>query len=209
VTADIPELTRWKARAERFAGAARDLTRFVATVAAAAALAVSAAGCSRSNTVNTGPFGGAGNGGMECAPFGHPSRFFTEGFNEVSDNWRGTVAVISKISLVRPRGLRLVHAYAVRLGDVPSYGDMPGLPSVNEGGDPFRYPAWRHHVNAIGARVRYVRHLAFQTNLLLVLKVTALHASEQGINVWYHTSTQQYHLRTRFGLKLLARGDHC
>jgi hypothetical protein len=82
---------------------------------------------------------------------------------------------------------------------------------VNDGGGgpQFRYPAWKHHVNAIGARVRYVRHLAFQTNLLLVLRVSAPEASDQGINVWYHVGTQQYHLRTRFGLKLVTRGDHC
>jgi hypothetical protein len=200
-----------RARAQRFTSAVRNLTRFVAVAATAATLAVAAAGCSTGNPVNTGPFGDAGNSGVVCAPIGHRGGFFTQGFDDVSDNWRGTVAVISKISLVRPRGLRLVHAYAVRLGDVPAYGDIPGLPSVNGGGGgaEFRYPAWKHHVNAIGARVRYVRHLAFQTNLLLVLKVSALRASDQGINVWYHVGTQQYHLSTRFGLKLLAPGDHC
>ena len=157
--------------------------------------------------MNTGPFGDAGNGGLDCVPISQPGGFVTEGFNEVSDNWSGTVAVISKISLVRPRGLRLEHAYAVRLGDSPSYGDMPGLPSVSHYG--FKYPAWKHHVNAVGARVRYVRHLAFQTNLLLVLKVSARKSTDQGINVWYHVGTQQYHLRTRFGLELFARPAHC
>jgi hypothetical protein len=157
--------------------------------------------------VNTGPFGGAGNGGYNCLPIGHPGGFVTEGLNEVSDSWRGTVAVISKISLVRPRGLRLVRAYAVRLGNHPSYGDMPGLPSVSDDG--FNYPAWKHHVNAAGARVPYVRHLAFQTDLLLVLRVSARKSTEQGINVWYHVGTQQYHLRTSFGLELLARPARC
>jgi len=131
----------------------------------------------------------------------------TDGFYEVTDNWRGTVAVISKISLMGPRGLRLLRAYAVRVGNDPSYGDMPGLPSVSHYG--FKYPAWKHHVNAVGARVRYVRHLAFQTNLLLVLKVSARKSTDQGINVWYHVGTQQYHLRTRFGLELFARPAHC
>jgi hypothetical protein len=209
VTGDIPGLRRRETRARRLAGGARTLTRLAVVAAAAATLA---AGCSSGNPVNTGPFGGAGNGGLDCVPFRHPSGFFTQGFDDVSDNWRGTVAVISKVGLVRPRGLRLVHAYAVRLGDEPAYGDIPGPPSVNDGGGgpEFRYPAWKHHVNATGTRVRYVRHLAFQTNLLLVLKVSALHAGDQGINVWYHVGTQQYHLRTRFGLKLLAApGDHC
>lgn len=187
--------------------AVRRLARPVAAIACAAALAAAAAGCSGTCPVNTGPFGGAGNSGLDCVPIGHPGGFMTEGFNDVNDNWPGTVAVISKISLVRPRGLRLVHAYAVRLADSPAYGDIPGLPSVNDDGS--RYPAWKHHVNAAGARVRYVRHLAFQTNLLLVLKVSARKATDQGINVWYHVGTQQYHLRTRFGLELLARPAHC
>lgn len=176
-------------------------------MAAAATLAVAVAGCSQGNPVNTGPFGGAGNSGYNCVPIDRAGEFVTEGFNDVSDGWRGTVAVISKISLVRPRGLRLVRAYAVRLGDVPAYGDIPGLPSSYDGG--FKYPAWKHHVNAIGARVRYVKHLAFQTNLLLVLKTSARKSTDQGINVWYHVGAQQYHLRTRFGLELLARPAHC
>jgi hypothetical protein len=170
-------------------------------------IAAAAAACSGGNPVNTGPFGGAGNGGYNCVPIGHPGGFVTEGLNEVSDSWRGTVAVISKISLVRPRGLRLVRAYAVRLGDVPSYGDMPGLPSASDNG--FSYPAWKHHVNAVGARVPYVRRLAFQTDLLLVLKVSAAKSTDQGINVWYHVGSRLYHLRTRFGLQLLARPAHC
>ena len=215
VAGGIAELRRWTARAgvgaHGFAGAVRKLARLAAVAATAATLAVAAIGCSRGNSVNTGPFGGAGNSGTDCVPIGPAGGFFTQGFDDVNDNWRGTVAVISKISLVRPRGVRFVHAYAVRLGDVPAYGDIPGLPSVNDGGGGagFRYPAWKHHVNAIGARVRYTRHVAFQTNLLVVLKVSAPHASDQGISIWYRIGTQEYHLRTRFGLTLVTRPDHC
>lgn len=183
------------------------LLRWVAVVASAVALAAATAGCSRGNPVNTGPFGGAGNSGQDCVPIGHPGGFLTEGFNDVSDGWRGTVAVISKVSLVQPRGLRLVRAYAVRLGDVPAYGDLPGLPSTSPDG--FHYPAWKHHVNAVGARVPYVKDLAFQTNLLLVLRILASKSTDQGINVWYHVGTQQYHLQTRFGLELVARPARC
>jgi hypothetical protein len=71
----------------------------------------------------------AGNGRQNCVPIGHPGGFVTEGLNEVSDGWRGTVAVIGKISLVQPRGLRLVRAYAVRLGDVLMSGTWPSRPT--------------------------------------------------------------------------------
>jgi hypothetical protein len=176
-------------------------------VAAVATLVAVAAGCSSPNPVNTGPFGGADwNSGQICTPLS-PGEVVTDGFFEVSDNWRGTVAVISKISLVRPHGLRLMRAYAVRVGNHPSYGDMPGPPSVHVAG--FTYPQWRHHVNAIGARVPYVKHLAFQTNLLLVLKTSARKSIDHGFNVWYHVGTQQYHLRTRFETEWLAHGTHC
>jgi hypothetical protein len=192
------------------AAVVRDLRprRRVAVLATAVALAVSAVGCSSGPLVNTGPFGGADwNSGFICDPLSHPGEIVTDGFIEVTDNWRGTVAVIDKISLVRPHGLKLLRAYAVRVGNDAAYGDMPGPPSVHVAG--FTYPEWRHHVNAIGARVPYVRHLAFQTNLLLELKTSARKSTDQGINVWYHAGTQHYHLRTHFALEWLARPAHC
>ena len=126
----------------------------------------------------------------------------------MNDNWRGTVAVISKVSLVKPRGLRFLRAYAVRLGDVAAYGDIPGLPSTYDGGGG-EYPAWKHHVNAVGARVPYSKDSDMQTNLLLVLRTSDPVSTDQGINVWYHVGTRQYHLRTRIGLKVIARPGHC
>jgi hypothetical protein len=205
MTRNCPALWRRKFRrthqAPGLAETACGIPRWVTV--AGAALAVVVAGCSASIPVNAGPFGGAGNGGYDCVPHSHPGEILTEGFNDVSDSWRGTVAVISKVSLVRPRGLRLMRTYAVRLGNHPAYGDMPGLPSVGVGA--FSYPAWKHHVNAAGARVAYARHVAFQTNLLLVVKTSAANSSDQGINVWYHVGTRHYHLRTRFGLKLMTR----
>jgi hypothetical protein len=212
MTGIAAELRRRKTRSRRkatdFAAAAvRGESRRIA-IAAAFMLAATVAGCSSANPVNTGPFGGADwNSGQLCVPISHPGEVVTDGFYEVTDNWRSTVAVISKISLIRPRGLRLLRAYAVRVGNDPSYGDMPGPPSVHVAG--FTYPAWRHHVNAIGARVPFVKHLAFQTNLLLVLKTSARKSTDQGINVWYHVGTQQYHLRTHWELEWLARPRHC
>jgi hypothetical protein len=47
------------------------------------------------------------------------------------------------------------------------------------------------------------------TNLLLVLKTSVSTSTDQGINVWYHVGTQQYHLRTRIGLKVVARPGRC
>ncbi len=117
-----------RAQAPGFTGTVRSLPRRVTIAAAAITLAT---GCSSAHPVNTGPFGDAGNGGLDCVPISQPGGFVTEGFNEVSDNWSGTVAVISKISLVRPRGLRLEHAYAVRLGDSPSCCSCSRYPPAN------------------------------------------------------------------------------
>jgi hypothetical protein len=170
-----------------------------------AALAAAAAGCS-GNPVNSGPFGGANwNTGVYCIPVSHPGELVTDGFYEVRDSWRGTVAVISKISLIRPRGLRLLRAYAVRLHDHPLYGTMPGLPRSDGG---FRYP-WKDHMNAIGARVPYDKRLSIETNLLLVLRTSARKSTDQGIDVWYHVGTQVYQLRTGFELQLPASPARC
>jgi hypothetical protein len=147
------------------------------------------------------PTGTAGS----TAPISYPGELATDGFYDVRDSWRGTVAVISKISLVRPRGLRLLRAYAVRLSDHPLYGTMPGLPPSDGG---IKYP-WKDHVNAIGARVPYTRSPTIETNLLLVLKTYARKSTDQGINVWYHVGTQDYQLHTRFELELLARPARC
>ncbi len=176
-----------------------------ASVAVLAALAVATAGCS-GNPVNTGPFGGADwNTGQYCVPISHSGELVTDGFYDVRDSWRGTVAVISKISLVRPHGLRLVRAYAVRLHDHPLYGTMPGLPP-NDGG--FKYP-WKDHVNAVGARVPYNTHLSIETNLLLVVRTSARKSTDQGINVWYRVGSQKYQLRTGFELELVASPARC
>lgn len=187
-------------------GLAGATLRRVIAATAAAALAIAAAGCSGPLPVNTGPFGGAGNSGQNCVPISHPGELVTEGINEVTDSWRGTVAIITKISLVRPRGLRLLRAYAMRLDNHPSYGDIPGLPPYAGGLQ--KYP-WKGHVNAVGARVPYTRNTGILTNLLLVLKTSARKSTDQGIHVWYRVGTQQYQLRTRFGLELLASPARC
>src|ERR1022692_178452 len=195
--------TGGRARAPGFVSAVPSLPR---RVTAAATLAAAAAGCSGTPAVNTGPFGGAyWNTGQICVPISHPGELVTDGFYEVSDSWRGTVAVISKISLLRPRGLRLLRAYAVRLDSQPAYGTMPGLPPYDGG---FKYP-WQGHVNAIGTRVPYTKDPDIETNLLLVLRTSARKSTDQGINVWYHVGSQEYQLRTGFELELLASPAHC
>jgi hypothetical protein len=90
---------------------------------------------------------------------------------------------------------------------VPVSRDLPGLSRTHPDG--FTYLAWKHHVNAIGSRVPYSKDSDMQTNLLLVLRTSDPVSTDQGINVWYHVGTQQYHLRTRIGLKVIARPGHC
>lgn len=179
--------------------------RPVAAAVALAAAVLTAAGCS-GTAVNTGPFGGADwNSGRYCVPISHPGELVTDGFYDVRNNWRGTVAVISKISLVRPHGLKLVRAYAVRLHDHALYGTMPGLPPHDDG---VPYP-WKDHENAIGTRVPYIKSKAIDTNLLLVLSTSGRKSTDQGIIVWYHVGSSDYELRTHFAAELLASPARC
>jgi hypothetical protein len=200
--------TGGRAGATGCAGAVARLLRRVTASAAVAALAAAAAGCSAGHPVNTGPFGGRNwNTGQECVPISHPGVLVTDGTYEVRDSWRGTVAVISKISLIRPHGLRLLRAYAVTLHDDPLYGIEHGVPPH---GDIMSkdYP-WNTHVSAIGARVPYIKSPSVYTNLLLVLRTSARKSTDQGINVWYHVGSQDYQLRTGLELELLASPARC
>ena len=197
--------TGWQTRAPGFASGGLSLLRRALGVTAIV-LVAAVVGCSGNPAVNTGPFGGGGNWGQNCVPIRHAGELVTDGFNEVTDGWRGTVAVITKIGLVRPRGLRLLRAYAMRLNNHALYGTIPGLPPYEDGLT--SYP-WKGHVNAIGARVPYTKNTNVDTNLLLVIKTTARKSTYQGINVWYRVGTRQYHMRTSWGSELLARPARC
>jgi hypothetical protein len=117
------------------------------------------------------------------------------------------VAIITKINLVRPRGLRIVRSYAVYLHNQPAYGDLSFVPP-NAG--PFHYPWTSHnHTNAIGARVPYTGNSANQTNLLLVLKTSGPKPTDKGINIWYHVGKERFHQHTYFGVGFTTRPGHC
>ena len=169
-----------------------------------AALTVAIAGCS-GNPVNTGPFGGADwNTGQYCVPISHSGELVTDGFYDVRDSWRGTVAVISKISLVRPHGLRLVRLRCPPARP-PALRDHAGPAAERRG---LQYP-WTDHVNAVGAWVPYNKHLSIERNLLLVVRTSARKSTDQGINVWYRVGSQEYQLRTGFELELVASPARC
>jgi hypothetical protein len=171
-----------------------------ACLIAALLAGVTAAGCS-GNAVNTGPFGGANwNTGVICTPLSHVGELVTDGFISVRNSYRGTVAVISRVGLVRPHDAKLLRAYAVRLHDMPLYGVETGLPP-HGGGNPSRYP-WSARVDAVGARVPHFRRVSIDTNLLLVIRTRGRHPGYQGISVWYHVGSQQYQLRTGFAVHL-------
>jgi hypothetical protein len=169
--------------------------RFWGRLAGAALLAV-LAGCSSGNAVNTGPFGGVGGPGQECFPV-HSGEVITDGFNAVQNHGHAT-AVIDKVSLASPHGLRLLIAYAVRFsGEL--YGVQAGYPPSPEAKG---FP-WATHQDADGIKVPpSTGHEV--TNLLLVIQTSGKRATDSGINVYYSVGQQHYHLKTNTSLLALV-----
>ena len=162
----------------------------VVAVAVLAAMGMHAS----ANPINTGPFGGTGGTiGTECFPISHPGAVVTDGFNEVQ-NGGAAVAVIDRITLVDPHGLRLLTAWAVPARQL-LYGVEGGYPPASR----IAGLRWADRQRATSARVPHTGADA-ATNLLLVISTSGLRATDRGINVYYHVGHQSYHLRTEVGL---------
>jgi hypothetical protein len=175
--------------------------------AAAAAIALAIlAGCGSSGWSDAiGPLGGPEASGSVCMQGLH-SQVLTDGYPFVQDASQ-TPAVIDEVALANPHGLKLITTWAVPLTGHTDYGAEPGYPPGTA------YPKgeipgfqWTERQNADGATVQHTTGAGHGTDLLFVVRLQAKHASASGVDIWYHVGSQQYHIRTVFGLIALSAG---
>jgi len=153
----------------------------------------------RVNPINTGPFGGQGETiGTLCVPV-KPGQVVADGINAIS-NKEPAAAVVDRVGLVSPHGLRILAAYVVPITGHVLYGAQTGYPPVPGAPQGFQ---WGERQQAEGARVPHTsgHHVM---NLLLVLGTHGSRSTDKGVDVWYHASGQHYHLRTGVGLLALV-----
>lgn len=155
---------------------------------AAAALAISLAGCSGGDpAVNTGPFGGAGYGGQAlCSDPLAPHAVYTAG-SELAFRNDGPAAVIDKVSFTRIHGLRLVAAYTVpNMGTGGGYGNRIGYPPPQR--DLPTGVLWSERQRADGAHIPATPPKRAQVDLVLVIQLTSSTGTYRGIDIYYHTA---------------------
>jgi len=165
--------------------------------AAALVAAALLAGCTSSPAINTGPLGGGGEPGEECARIS-PGEVLGYGFEEFR-NSGAAIATIEKVALTDPRGLRMLAAYVVPVTGNVLYGVQPGWP-------PAYLPSgfqWPQRQKAMGAQIPHSPgHDAI--NLLLVLKPTGRVGTARSVDVYYRATGQNYHLRTVTSIRVLV-----
>ncbi len=171
-------------------------------VAGTAVLAVLAAGCGSSPSDPAGgPLGPTEASGNICLGIG-TSHVLTDGWPFVQ-NSSETPAVIDKVGLANPRGLRFITAVAVPTTE-DFYGARPGNLIYTTPLPGFR---WDERRNAVGDAIPFSPAGSRKwTDLLFVVRLLAKHASDSGVDVWYHVGSQHYRLRTVFGLIVLGPG---
>jgi hypothetical protein len=170
-------------------------------IAAMAAIAVCLAGCSSGVIFNSGPLGGQGSTGINCAPVGGRDRVLGYGYIEFA-NTSASPVVIDKVSLADPRGLRMLAAWVVPITGETIYGLQPGSP-------PQHLVAgiqWSERQRADGVTIKHSRGHDV-TNLIAVLKPTRKLGWARGINIFYRSGSQRYLLRQ--GLQILVSHGNC
>jgi hypothetical protein len=163
--------------------------------------AVSLAGCSSGNAVNTGPFGNGGGTGSVCSPV-PPGGVLSFGFEEFQNS--GSTATISKVNLADPHNLIMRAAYAVPIVGHDLYGVVHGWPPESKIPNGVQ---WANRQNADGATILHSRGSDL-TNLVLVLQPTQKAGTAKGVNVYYKAAGQQYHLQTAFAIRVVT-GKSC
>jgi hypothetical protein len=173
------------------------------TAIVAVAIAVCLAGCSSGVTFNSGPLGGPGQTGIECAPTVGPGGVVSYGTIEFANSDASPV-VITSVSLADPRGLRLLAAYIVPVTGYTISGFVQGYP-------PSRFMPtdehWSQRQRADGAVIKHSRRPNL-FNLIAVLKPTRGPGWAKGINIYYHSSSGQRYLLRR-GLQILVGISRC
>ena len=174
-----------------------------ASAIAAVAIAVCLAGCSSGVIFNSGPLGGQGSTGINCAPVNGRGGVVSYGTIEFANSSASPV-FITKVSLADPRGLRMLAAYVVPVTGDSISGFVQGYPSAK------RMPSgelWSERQRADGATIEHSRGQDV-TNLIAVLKPARNPGWARGINIYYHSSNgQQYLLRQ--GLQILVAINRC
>ena len=171
-------------------------------LAGALLAALGLAACSSGGGINTGPFGGAGTPGLECA-WAHRGGVLTDDPAFVRNHGLAP-ARIEKVALIAPRGLQLVAAYAVPITGTTQYGMRLGFPT---GANLPPGVQWSRRQRANGATVPHSAGHDI-TDLVLVLKPAAPYGSALGVAVYYKVSGQQYQLRTDLQI-LVFNGRGC
>jgi hypothetical protein len=174
-------------------------------LAAGMALASALAGCGGGNgpttdgPLNGGPFPGM-SGGAACLinPVGDPVTFGLERFT----NHGHTTLVLDRVSLLHPRGLRLLGSYAVP--GIPVVGLARGWPPRFFKGS--RPPTWKDRQPVHGFRVAPGKH--FNMVLGVVPTITPL-ASAPGMVIRYHDPTGSYLAEDHLAMFIAKNGREC
>jgi len=174
-----------------------------ASAIAMSAIAVCLAGCSSGVIFNSGPLGGQGSTGINCASVIGRGGVLTYAFIEFA-NTSASPVVITKVTLADPRGLRMLAAYVVPITGDTLYGLRPGYPSAR--GMPSG-EQWAQRQRADGATVKHSRGQDV-INLVAVLKPTRNPGWARGINIYYHSSGGQRYL-LRQGVQILVFINRC
>jgi hypothetical protein len=179
---------------------------FALGMALAAVLASALAGCSSGNSgpatdgpLSGGPFPGM-SGGADCLinPVGHPVTFGDERFT----NHGHTTVVLDRVSLLRPRGLRMLGSYAVP--GVWVVGTQRGWPPRFFKGS--RPPTWDSRRPVSGFRVAPGR----QFNMVLgVVAVSTPLASAPGMVIYYRDHSGRYLAADHFAMIIAENNRQC
>lgn len=150
------------------------------------------------NARSTGPFGTGGAHGSTCRPV-RPGGVLTYGAQEFRNSGPAT-ATIEKVTLDDPHNLLMPAAYVVPITGTTLVGVWDGYPTAAVAR---QAPGieWALRKRADGALVPPA-HGKDVTNLVLVLKPTAVVGTAQAIDVYYRESGQEYHMRTGLTLKV-------
>jgi hypothetical protein len=164
---------------------------------ALAAAALAGRGSTPANAI--GPLGGSEAPGNICLQDVKTS-VLTDGWPFVK-NKSQMPAVIDKVDLANPHGMKLISAWAVPILGHDAYGAEPGFPPGKTLPPGIEWPQ-RHA--AAGAVVPAHQTGYKETDLLFVVALLAKSSSATGVDIWYHVGSKRYHIRTVFGLKVLA-----
>ncbi|HXB46629.1 MAG TPA: hypothetical protein VNW50_02630 [Streptosporangiaceae bacterium] len=177
-----------------------------AALAGAALAAISLAGCSEGNAVNTGPFGGSGFGGEAmCSDPLAPHAVYTAG-SELAFRNAGPAAVIDKVSFTRIQGLRLLAAYTVpNTGQGGGYGNRIGYPPPQR--DLPTGVLWFQRQRADGAHIPATPPKPAEVDLVLVIQLTSATGTYRGIDIYYHAADGHFHMHVDDMVTLRTKND--